>query len=241
MSDVPYEIVKHKDTFIKIDSSDKNANWFNFMRTYFTGGWEEETFSTLDRFSDRNKALIDIGSWVGPISLYYADKYHLIYSIDADKDSIKVLRQNVALNNFHNVVVVDKALYAENKRIYFGPNEYYPAKEMNISVSQSRESKVYDCDYEVDGITFNELIKRYQINNIGIIKCDIEGCEENVIGDILTYGYNYHIPIWMSFHVDWWKKHKLEDFSDVFGLFYDSITFINDIKSNPFKSVLFFK
>lgn len=253
-NEVQYEIVKRKDTIIKIDSTNKNANWFHFMKTCFTSGWEEETFNIIDRFADKNKVLIDIGSWVGPISLYYADKYRRVFAIDADKESIKVLKQNIVLNNFHNVLVIDNAIYSENKRIYFGPNEYYHTKEMNISVSQSRESKLYDCDYEVDGITFDELIKRYQIdndnnnnnnnnNNIGMIKCDIEGGEENIINDVLTYGYNYHVPIWMSFHIDWWKNHKLEDFTDIFGLFcdsdIDSEILINDIKNNPLKSILF--
>ena len=238
---IPYETVKRKDTIIKIDSSDKSANWFHFMNVHYVNRWEKDTFDVIDRFIDKNKVLVDIGSWVGPISLYYANKYRYVYSIDADKESIRILRRNVVLNSFHNILVIDKALYTENKSIYFGPNEFCSVKKMNESSSQCREYKLYDCDYKTEGITLKELIKRYQINDIGIIKCDIEGSEENVIGDILLYAYSNHIPVWMSFHINWWKKHKLEDFSDIFKLFYNSDILINDIKTNPLKSVLFFK
>lgn len=238
-----YDTVKRKDTIIKIDSSDKHANWFNFMKVHYTKKWEQETFDILDRFANNNKVLIDIGSWVGPISLYYANKYRYIYSIEADKESVKILKRNIELNNFNNIIVIEKAIYNKNENIYFGPNEFRLSKEMNISVSQNRELKLYNCDYKVEGITFKEILKKYQIDNvnIGMIKCDIEGGEENIINDILAHGYNYHIPIWMSFHVKWWKKHKLEDFSNIFDLFYDSNIFIEDIKKNPSKSVLFFK
>lgn len=238
--DIPFDIVKHNDTVIKIVSSDK-GNWFNFMKISYNG-WEQRTFDIIDILANNDKIFIDIGAWIGPISLYCADKFRCVYAIEADKDSINILKQNISLNNFYNIIAIDKAIYSDNKPLYFGPSEFYPIKEMNISVSQSREYRIYDSDYKVDGITFREIIDMYQISNIGIIKCDIEGGEENIIHDILTYSYTNNIPVWMSFHYIWWKKHKLEDFKDLFGIYYDDPeNIINDIKNDPFKTILFYK
>jgi FkbM family methyltransferase len=239
---IPFESVKRNETVIKIDSSNINANWFKFMKNNYVNNWEKNTFDIIEVFSNPNKVLLDIGSWIGPISLYFADKFKYIYAIEPDKESVKILRRNISLNNFHNVIPIDKALHDKNVPIYFGPNEFHRNKEMNNSISQSREYKLYDNDYEVSGITLDELINRYKIENIGIIKCDIEGGEENIINDILSYSHKYHIPVWMSFHYNWWKRYKLENFENIFRLYFEDYkSVIENIKNNVLTSILFYK
>ena len=133
--------------------------------------------------------------------------------------------------------LINKALYHTGEiEVKFGQNKFVPNSRIGDSTSQ-----VIYCDdnstgfYLIKTITPNQIIKNYDIDptQISLIKVDIEGSEEFILSDLHALHKNYNIPIYVSFHLDWWKDKNLNRF--------DFLTqeHKNKIISNPFCSILF--
>lgn len=224
------QIYKNNEMFL-ISKNDKNINFWknNFLN------WENETFNILDNFLSPDKIFIDIGAWVGTTSLYGSRKSKYVYSIEADKLSFNDLSKNMNNNCNNNYTLINKAIYhIDNCSVNFGKNLY-----LNNSVLNDSTSHIYtnnqesDAFYEIETITIFKILETVDINNIGLIKVDIEGGEEYILSDLYNIHTKYNIPVYISFHYDWWKDKNLDRFS-----------FLEDdnkykILNNPFISILF--
>ncbi len=69
---------------VYVNNNDEDSFWKN----YRTGEWEPET---LDFILSHVKYgwFLDIGSWIGPVSLLMAGKYAKVISVDFDPLAVK--------------------------------------------------------------------------------------------------------------------------------------------------------
>ncbi len=206
-----------------------------WLRSY--SNWEEETFDVFEECADKYKTMIDIGSWVGPTVLYNAELFQQVIAVEADRDNVHELQQNIYLSGIQNITLIQKAVYhIPNTTVRFGKNEHIQG--VDTSTQQIRESG----GYEVGTITLDELIAPY--DSVGLIKIDIEGGEENIINDILRIYLERGIKIYLSFHYSWWKnKETLFKLREVFqkcrtNLHHQNV--VDYVLKNPFGSVLFY-
>src|SRR5665213_1018480 len=81
----------------------------DFWSTLWLDGWEDFTLDTVDRFAREDATLIDIGAWVGPVSLWAARRGPVL-AVDPDPIALDYLRGNVAKNARENVEVAPYAL-----------------------------------------------------------------------------------------------------------------------------------
>ena len=107
---------------------------------------------------------------------------------------------------------------------------------MNDSTSHIYSvTEVSDEFYLADTITLDKIIKEYNINpiEIGLVKVDIEGGEENILHDLFFVYKAHKIPMYISFHYNWWNDKNLDRF--------DFLTDENKrrIVADPFCSILF--
>ena len=83
------------------------------------------------------------------------------------------------------IVIIDKALTNKsNEKIKF----YKPKEKEFVSHSISNWENNYseDTDFiEVETISISEIVKKYNLSNVPLLKLDIEGAENIVIPDIL--------------------------------------------------------
>ena len=79
----------------------------------------------------------------------------------------------------------------------------------------------------------NIIINNINPNEISLIKVDIEGGEEFILNDLFILNAKYKMPLYISFHYDWWKDKNLNRF--------DFLTESqkNKIVTQPFCSILF--
>jgi hypothetical protein len=54
--------------------------------------------------------------------------------------------------------------------------------------------------------------------DIGFIKINIKGEEENIIKDVLTFSSKNKIPVYISFYVDLWEDTNIKRFNDLFDV-----------------------
>lgn len=216
----------------------ENNNNSNFWQNNFIN-WENETFEIFDKFLDKNKIIIDIGAWIGTTSLYCSRKSKHVYCIEADKQSVEDLSENLKNNCINNYTIINKAIFdINNIFVNFGKNIFMNDSKLNDSTSQICNININSNEhYQVKTITIENIIKDYNINTneISLIKVDIEGGEENILKQLYNIHLIYNIPIYISFHYDWWNDKNLDRFE---FLTKDNK---NYIKSNHFGSILFNK
>ncbi|MDG7037177.1 MAG: FkbM family methyltransferase [Nitrososphaerota archaeon] len=92
-----------------------------------------------------------------------------IIAIEPDPGNIKILKNNIKLNNLKNVEIIDKALYRESgKKIKFNLND------VKIITDKKEEGTK---NIEVETTTFDDIITQRAIQP-HVLKMDIEGAEK---------------------------------------------------------------
>ena len=202
--------------------------------------WEPNTFHILDYYQNLNGTYIDIGAWIGPTAMYASQIFGRVVAVEPDKLAYKRLVENLSVNHFNNITLVDKCLSDKNEKIMFGGNGKWGNSESTTLVSnpeysswgglwskEERESNIK----EVESIDFKTLIKEYNIEmeNVKFIKMDIEGGEMIAIPgmkDTLRY---YKPTLYISLHFCFLKTEHIESILDILFSIYDiCYLFYND-------------
>ena len=228
---------------------DPNSERYTWWIRYFIA-WEIETFKVFDIYLKPNQNFIDIGAWVGTTSLYGGYKSDKVFSIEPDPNSLIDFKKNIKINNLDNkILICEQPIAGTVKEVIFGPNDYIGCGTWNESISYIKNKKSNNLDIVFTTITFKEFIKKYNIDNVSLIKIDIEGGEEDIIEDIFQEAENLKNPsIYLSFHLDWWKDKNINRFEKHWNKYkynYYQLKLIqnteiaNIIIQNPFESILF--
>jgi FkbM family methyltransferase len=187
---------------IRINSIEYNVNgtgYIPFWDDLITGEWELETFEIIDYFVLENSKTMDVGCWIGPISLYMAAKGAQVYSIDPDPIAYKRLIENLKLNPALNLRIhpFNVAITSKTQKV-----NLYARKEYGYSSSSIlKRTRDTAGNISVEGICFEEFIRLANLNQIDFIKMDIEGEEFEVLPDIIPAMEKLGLPtIYISFH-----------------------------------------
>ena len=119
--------------------------------------------------------IVDLGGHIGtfsiPIATMLKDKCK-IYTYEPDKENYRILRQNITLNNIHSINPVNLAISD-----YVGKG-YLKTKEMNTDAYYLEPSQKKKSNCLVSTLPYE--FKKYKVNNVDLLKMDIEGGEENI-------------------------------------------------------------
>ena len=166
-------------------------------------GWEDDTHHTLDellkRYSDTNNSypsFIDVGAWVGPISLWMSDRCPKIVAVEPDPTALLWLRQNVINNNADNILVEASAFGDGNEVVLGVKDTGWFGDSMTSSIYSGSSTSVV-----VPSLTFAQLVDKYELDPYNIlIKMDIEGGEAEALISNLPFLKEYKPKIHLSFH-----------------------------------------
>lgn len=76
-----------------------------------SSSWEPESFAALDLYANNSKdTFVDIGAWVGPLSLYAAAGGARVVAFEPDPVAYAALSENVAANPSLNVTLYESAI-----------------------------------------------------------------------------------------------------------------------------------
>jgi hypothetical protein len=84
-------------------------------------------------------------------------------------------------------------------------------------------------------------------SRIGFIKCDIEGGEEDILEDMLTFARLHSIKTYISFHISWWKNRDIQRYAALlkgFSLYDENFHLVSDpvhVSSRESHGSLFFE
>jgi len=208
---------------------------------YYNNNWEAETFHILDHY--KGGTYIDIGAWTGPTVLYSANLYDRVIAIEPDPIALSILEENLNANNFSNVTVVKKGLSDNNGKSFFGGNGPLGNSESTLLINDKEDYFSYEGRHtnywtehdtvQIDTLTIDTLIKEYDIdvNNIKLIKLDVEGSEKIIIPHLKEF-LNMHKPtFYVSLHYCYLRDDDVVELVNTLFEIYDKC-FLFDIHGN---------
>ena len=206
--------IERNNTSFFINENTIFLDWFT--KRYPT--WEPQTFKVLDDFLVPDKSFIDIGAHIGLVLLYVAPKVKRTIGVECDHVAFDSLEKNVECNDFKDRVHLEHAaLYNSNSEIYVGGGErkaQWGGSGIAITNSDDSRSK------KVSGITIDSLIEKYDFNDCGLIKIDIEGGEAYVMDNMKGFFESQKPNMYISIHPHLIDPGKLyHTISSIFKIF----------------------
>ena len=119
------------------------------------------------------KWIIDAGANIGLAAIYFSAKFPnaQIISIEPNKENFELLKLNTI--NYKNIHCLHAALWYRNEKLDISNKDELSAGfmiEPNIDASKDL----------IQAITINQIIEEYKLNEISILKLDIEGSEKEI-------------------------------------------------------------
>jgi FkbM family methyltransferase len=143
------------------------------------GLWEPGTLAALASLVDRNTVFLDIGSWVGPLSLLAAALGSRVVAVEADPRALALLEGNIAANPAlaDRVTVVGKAATAATGPVRLAA----PRKPGDSMASVLRAGQ--SGSWTTPSVTPAELFTLVAAGGGGriVVKIDIEGGEYDLL------------------------------------------------------------
>jgi FkbM family methyltransferase len=124
------------------------------------------------------KLIIDAGANIGLASIYFSMKYpeSKIIAIEPDRDNFNLMKKNI--EPYPNIIPVLGALWDKNEMI----NLVDPGLG-NWGFMVDRATSKQSNSSRIKGMTIDKIISDYNIEEIDILKIDIEGSEKEVFSD----------------------------------------------------------
>lgn len=209
-----------------------------YMNIFSNENWERDTFDTFNQVKDPTKIALDIGGWIGSTAIWLSKHFEKVVVVEADKNAIVALKNNLKTNSCDNVDLFENVIYNKSqKTLFFGYNPH-TSSQLGDSTSSSKTNSKNSSDYIVEAITLESLISNYPKEKISFLKIDIEGGEEHIMEDLFELGALYKWKVWLSFHYGWWENKDLNRFENLFKTI-KKLTFCGqEIKIEDFSSYI---
>ena len=151
-------------------ADDKDTFWDRFD----AGTWEVGTLSAIERLVRPGMVVIDIGAWVGPISLTAAALGATVIAVEPDARAFELLDVNIGANPSlkGRITPINKAAHVEKTRIHLAsPKKMGDSMGSVLAVGRGRQQ------WEADTVTPAEIAALAGDADRILVKIDIEGGE----------------------------------------------------------------
>lgn len=170
---------------------DHNLSLYNYLYLEY-----DKFISIVVKDLAKNTSVIDIGANVGDTvcrMIQSNNKLHY-YSIEADNSFFNYLNLNVKnfKKNFPYKIDLIKSLVGQKLQGKLIGN--------HGTKSLLKNSRVSDGDKIIKSKKLDEIIIKYNIKNISLIKCDTDGYDYNVIFSGINYIKKYKPDIFFEYH-----------------------------------------
>ena len=162
--------------------------------------WEPSTFSFVEHHTKPGVTFVDIGAWIGPITLFAARRGARVISLEPDPVAVAALRQNLLLNGLE-VELICAAIHTDDRGLVLHEGRNGFGDSMTSSMKRTVGQEIV-----VPTITASQLIgKIFPGQKKVAIKMDIEG-HEYVVGENISdlrrtlLNSGVKVPLHLSVH-----------------------------------------
>jgi len=175
-----------------------------FWPTFSSGYWEPETFAFYKKYVSPDKEIIDIGGWIGPTTLLaYSLNPKKITVVEADPANFQILKLNCKNNYLEDKVDLNCICIGQksNEIVTFGYTD---------DANQASSTKSIGGDrVKVKTTSFLDFLKTKKLNDVNIIKIDIEGAEQYIEEGLRHISQFEDINVLLSLHTPFWDNKEL--------------------------------
>jgi FkbM family methyltransferase len=143
------------------------------------------------------KVVVDVGAYNGDSAIYFAKKgARLVIGLEPDPRSLELAKENIKLNNLQDrVKLLNVALSTRTGESKLGLNAETP------NISQIAEAtSMPDGGLEVETVTVEEIMRRFNLQKIDFLKMNCEGCEYGIIRTLPDNALDSINEIILEFH-----------------------------------------
>lgn len=145
-----------------------------FAPVSVTGIWEPVITEYVKKMVKKGDIVLDIGAHIGYYTLIFSDCVGLegkVFAFEPNPDNFTLLKKNVEINKYENVVLIQKAVSNKAGRL-----------KLYLSALNSGDNRIYDLgdgprkSIEIEAVRLDDYFKDYD-GKIDFIKMDIQGAE----------------------------------------------------------------
>lgn len=175
---LPFDRSKKRLSLLFADVVTKNRDGIFFCKKHTSQIWGIDTFKEQKsrKYFELIKkgTFVDVGANVGRYSIMVANNLKgkgRLVAIEPAPEVFETLKKNVKLNKINNAILVNTACFSKNKVLKFyitktlGQHSLY-GKGKNIKLKARK---------------LDDILKEHKINDVNLIKIDVEGAEFEVI------------------------------------------------------------
>ena len=184
---------------------------YDFWTDWELNGWEQYTLEVVDQFAQLGTTVIDVGAFVGPISMWASDCDADVVAIEPDPVALSHLRINCA-NNTPDVMIIPGAITSHTGECNIMPHPDGWGSSM---------TRVGNHGTTVPCWTLPDLFDVLELDNVSLVKIDTEGSESLFLSEVAPFLANLKIPMLCAMHEDWWseplQREWFDGYSEVIG------------------------
>ena len=187
---------------VKWKTVEPHVGRYEFWNDWEGAGWEQSTLDTVDAFVTEDSTFVDIGAWIGPISMWAARTRARVVSVEPDLKAFQYLLRNLRLNKMdQEVCTINAAISDHTGTCYVMPHEDGWASSMTrLSADDADGSAPVRC------FTLPDLFEQYDVQNVSLVKMDIEGGESIVLEHVAPFLAELKVPLLVAMHEPWWSR-----------------------------------
>lgn len=156
----------------KIDSNDNLMHLLR-ERTYLDG-----KISTIVKNQlSVGEVAIDVGANFGLVSSLLSRKYNKVYAFEPEEENLERMRDLFKQNYIRNVEVIPLAASDKSGELTF----FVADATSHHSLGLSHESQSIEKTVKVNAITLDEFCDKNSIDQVDLLKVDVEGFEKEVL------------------------------------------------------------
>lgn len=150
----------------------------------FGDHWEAHLEDVLSRCLDKDSTMIDIGAWIGPVSIIASRMCRKVHAFEPDPVAFEYLVGTAGRQRRKNISVYPYAVSPFSGKVTLGTR---PGCQLGDSMTSP-----WVCDggetIEVDAITPSGLVDMIGIDSasLDLVKIDVEGMEELILEPLLA-------------------------------------------------------
>jgi len=149
-----------------------------------------ETFveRMYDKFSFKDKVILDIGAYIGDTAIFFAVKgAKKVIACEPNPLIFNILNKNVKVNNLEKVIITLNIAVGVDRFMEFFISSYMPGSTLFEEKFHVKNYTALNQKVQKKLIVKSISIKRLldQIGSIDILKMDCEGCEFLILKDLV--------------------------------------------------------
>jgi len=163
-----------KPKSVVVDGNQMLLDKDDSMRLSILGIYEPLAVKHFQNSIKPGDTVLDIGAHIGYYTLMAAKrvgKKGKAYAFEPNQDNCALLTKNLKLNNFKNVVLVNKAVSRSSGKVKFFLSNVSTGMHSLIDIDNKSENII-----EIEAVSLNDFFGK-KIPTVSIIKMDIEGGE----------------------------------------------------------------